>query len=286
MIEFDRVSFSYDATPLFRDLTWSIDPSTQGGMHFILSPSGYGKSTLFKLILGVLEPDAGKVRVDDATRMAYVPQEPVLFDHLSIYDNATFFKNIKARKDEFDPVLFEEVQKSLNIADELLHSSQKISQLSGGQKRKISLLKALSLHPKVLLLDEPSTGLDASVKIELLTQIQSLADRYGVLVLYITHHFEETRLIGDTVHFLMKSNDGHIEAISSQNVMDFINQPPSLEAAYLVDYPDARIQRGRLENGEFIPDPQGAFYHRKKNIITQIFGPNGQLIEQTFYQKS
>jgi len=167
MIEFNNISFSYnESNSLFDSLDWSINGTE-----------------------------------DNNARVAYVPQEPVLFEHLSIYDNATFFKYLKARKKEFDPELFDEYSKVLGLDDHILRSNNKVTELSGGQRRKLSLLKALSLNPNILLLDEPTNGLDAQVKMDFLLKLRAIAKKYNILVLYVTHHFEEALLVGDKVHY-------------------------------------------------------------------------------------
>lgn len=282
MIQFKDLSFSYNGrNAIFKNLTWDIgDPGEGNYLHFVLGPSGHGKSTLFKLILGIIAPQRGAASAGNKARMAYVPQEPVLFEHLSIYDNATFFKNIRARKKEFDIARFGEFAKVLGLDKELLRSNKSVSQLSGGQRRKLSLLKALSLNPNILLLDEPTTGLDAQVKMELLQQLKSLAHKHGILVLYITHHFEEARLIGDKIHYLMKTANGAIDNISTQTVQEFKRSPPCLEAAYLVDFPIGRIEQGNLEGETFRPNAQGEFYKRTIDGNIQIFGKSGRLVSK------
>jgi ABC-type multidrug transport system ATPase subunit len=228
----------------------------------------------------MVKPQKGNVSLDDNIRIAYVPQEPILFDHLSIYDNATFFKNIKARRKEFDPLLFKELSKVLGLNDEILYSNKKISQLSGGQKRKLSLLKALSLNPNILLLDEPTTGLDAQVKMELLSQLKKLAHKYRIQVLYITHHFEEAVFIGDKLHYLLKENGSVINEISTQTMGEFKMSPPSLEAAYLVDFPKNTIKTGDFEGEAFKPSDNGELYQRVLDGDIQYYNKYGNLITE------
>mgnify|MGYP001794868042 CR=1 FL=1 len=278
MIQLKDVTFYYSqSSEIYDGLTWNIGKPEMGNhIHFILSPSGYGKSTLFKLILKVINPQKGIVKIDDGARISYVPQEPVLFEHLSIYDNATFFKYLLARKKEFNIELFNEYAKILGLDDTILRSKKNVTQLSGGQKRKLSLLKALSLNPNILLLDEPTTGLDAQIKMGLLSQLKDLVHKYNILVLYITHHFEEAVLIGDKVHYLLKNPNGVIANISTQDIQDFKLNPPCLEAAYLVDFPDNRIQKGDYNGKNFSPNElSGRFHLRTIENNSQLFSPNG-----------
>ena len=280
MIKFNNISFSYKNNPVFNNLTWGITGTKKEGLvHFILSPSGYGKSTLFKLILGIIKPENGNVDITQNAQISYIPQDPVLFEHLSIYDNATFFKNIKARKKEFDDDRFNEFARALGFDDTLLHSNKSINQLSGGQKRKLSLLKALSLNPNILLLDEPTTGLDAQVKMEFLNLLKVLAVEHNILVLYITHHFEEASLIADKIHYLLKETKGVIENISTQGIEQFKNNPPCLEAAYLVDFPKHNIVKGDYIEENFMINNRGDYFKRSidENKVS-IYNKNGRLI--------
>jgi ABC-2 type transport system ATP-binding protein len=225
MIEIKDVSFSYHKSkPLYQNLNWYIDsPEEDNRIHFIMSPSGAGKSTLFKLILRLVQPEKGIVNITTNARIAYVPQEPVLFEHLSIYDNASFFKNIASRSLEFDQKSFDTYSKVLGLPEEILYDKKSVLQLSGGQKRKISLLSALSLNPNILLLDEPTTGLDAQVKIDLLDRLKQLAIKSNMLILYITHHFEEAEMIGDMIHYIEQNQT--INTINSSKLEDFIKNP-------------------------------------------------------------
>lgn len=238
MINFKNISFNYGATSIFENLDWKIESPTitNDHIHCILGPSGYGKTTLFKLILGVEKINEGVIDVD-INKIAYVPQEPILFEHLSIYENATFFKRIKAKKQQFDQNIFNHYKEILDVS-QILESKNKISQLSGGQKRKISLLKALSLNPDILLLDEPTTGLDTSVKLDFLDAIKKIAKDLNILVLYVTHHLEEAQVIADKIHYLSRNNDGVINNIHSSTYSNFIKNPPNKDAAIMVSYPE------------------------------------------------
>lgn len=238
MIHFENISFSYGTTSIFKNLDWKIESpiNSKSNIHCILGPSGFGKTTLFKLILGTEEIHKGSI-CSDVNKIAYVPQEPILFEHLSIYENASFFKRIKAKKHQFNEEIFNLYKEILKVSD-ILDSKQKVSELSGGQKRRISLLKALSLNPDVLLLDEPTTGLDTSVKLDFLDAIKKIAKDLNILVLYITHHLEEAKVVADSIHYLVKSNNGIIESINVSTYKEFITNPPSQEAAIMVCYPE------------------------------------------------
>lgn len=238
MIHFDNISFGYGDTKIFDNLNWNIDSPTTSKkqIHCVLGPSGFGKTTLFKLIVGIEKAQKGTIKID-IDKIAYVPQEPILFEHLSIKENATFFKRIKAKRDQFNQTIFDEYTNVLDVAD-LLISKNKISELSGGQKRRISLLKALSLNPDILLLDEPTTGLDTSVKLDFLDTIKTIAKELNILILYVTHHLEEAQVIADEIHYLTKNNHGVIDTIYSDSFTNFIQNPPNQDAAVMVHYPE------------------------------------------------
>lgn len=195
-IDFQRVSFSYGDRPVLRDLNLTIPC---GGITALAGPSGVGKSTTVDLIAGLYEPVAGHIRVDgidlreiDLQRwrhlLGYVPQEVTLF-------HDTVFRNVSLWEDgatEEDVIAALEVAGAWSFVRELpqgLHQmlGERGHRLSGGQRQRISIARALVHKPKLLILDEATTGLDPQTEGEICQVVQRLCTEQQLTVLAISH---------------------------------------------------------------------------------------------------
>lgn len=251
-LNFNNVNFSYkNGTPIFKDLNLTLN-ADKGHVVALMGASGSGKSTIFKLILNNEKPNKGKIEFNIPDPIiAYLPQEPVLFEHLSPMQNARYFQRSSHYKKHFNEPLFFDLIKSLNILD-VLEESKSVLELSGGQRQKLSLLRALSIQPDILLLDEPTTGLDANVKLQFLNKLREIVLKYGLMVIYITHHKLETEMIADEIVYL-STNNGTGSTIYRNDILNFIKQPPILEALEVFSYPKPNILLGKIQNNIFVP---------------------------------
>jgi osmoprotectant transport system ATP-binding protein len=179
-----------------------------GATHVVLGSSGCGKSTVLRLILGLVAPDAGEISVDatrvaPATRaallrrMGYVVQEGGLFPHLTAAQNAA----LAAEPQRWPPA---RVRARVGALAEMVGFDEAIlqlypAQLSGGQRQRASLMRALMLDPPILLLDEPLGALDPIVRADLQAQLGRLFEELGKTVLLVTHDVREAMILGDTV---------------------------------------------------------------------------------------
>ncbi len=179
-----------------------------GGLTAILGPSGCGKTTLLRCIAGFLEPDEGKIYFggDDVTRTspqtrgtAMVFQNYALWPHMSIFDNVAY--GLRLRK-----VPPQELRQRVIEVLEMVEMmgfpgilERKPTALSGGQQQRIALARALVVRPKVLLLDEPLSNLDAKVRQRLRVEVRRLQRQVGVTTIYVTHDQEEALSMADRV---------------------------------------------------------------------------------------
>jgi len=243
-IEIDNITFAYKSNPrIFENFSLKLQPGEQNGfVTAVMGASGSGKSTLLKLLLGIEKPQTGNIRITPENPIvAYVPQEPVLFEHLSLQKNARYFEFAGAFKQQFNKELYNELVEALDLKD-VLTKARSVVEISGGQKQRLSLLRALSINPDFLLMDEPCNGLDAEVKRSFLNKLRSITEHYGLFVLYITHHKLEAQLIADEVAYL--SPDAETDVIRKAvkaPILDFIRKPPLLEAAEVFRFPDVKI---------------------------------------------
>lgn len=233
ILKFEHITFGYrkDKT-LFKDLSFEItQPVGKGFVIGLMGVSGSGKSTILKLILGIEKNYQGKISVTPSNPViSYVPQEPVLFEHLTPLENAKYFNRISNYKSKFNRELFNELGKTLQIED-VLTSASSVNEISGGQRQRISLLRAMSIQPDILLLDEPLTGLDDEVKDQFLQTLATLIQRFSLMVIYVTHHRKEAEFISDVILYLEKGKS--VEAVTEAkqtNAKDFFNNPPTVSA--------------------------------------------------------
>jgi ABC-type multidrug transport system ATPase subunit len=180
----------------------------------LLGENGAGKSTLIKCILGMLEY-SGQIKLNnlmintDSTQhrfdIGYIPQEPVFYD-MKVDELISFF-GILRRVDK------EKINESLQIAGLVEHSNKHTSELSGGLKQRLSFAIALISDPPVLILDEPTSNLDASARLDLLQLVKTLKQT-GKTVLFSSHRLDEVEFLADRVYVLKK---GRIVKESTEN---------------------------------------------------------------------
>lgn len=195
----------------------SLDVET-GSLVALLGPSGCGKSTLLRIIAGLDEPTSGRVWIngEDATtnsvqerNVGFVFQHFALFKHRTVRENIGF--GLELRKWPKDKIRWR-VEELLNLVQLQGYGNRYPSQLSGGQRQRVSLARALAVQPKVLLLDEPFSALDAKVRKELRVWLRTLHEETKVTTVIVTHDQEEAFEVADKIVVI---NQGHIEQIGT-----------------------------------------------------------------------
>ena len=214
-VTIDHVSKEFGDFVALDDINFTIKP---GEFFSLLGPSGCGKTTLLRIIAGFEFPDDGVVLFDDKNIVALPPnkrysntvfQTYALFPHMSIYENVAFPLRLKKMpKDEIDKKVREYVH--LVQLDE--HIYKKPNQLSGGQKQRVAIARALINEPKVLLLDEPLSALDAKLRANLLVDLDRLHDQIGITFIYVTHDQSEALSVSDRIAVM---NHGHVLQIGT-----------------------------------------------------------------------
>jgi ABC-type Fe3+/spermidine/putrescine transport system ATPase subunit len=177
----------------------------EGELFTLLGPSGCGKTTLLRLIGGFYAPDAGEIRFD-GSRVNDVPpnergigmvfQNFALWPHMTVFDNAAYGLKLRrlSRSEIASRVaaVFEKVR--------LGGFEQRYpGQLSGGQQQRVALARALVLNPRILLLDEPLSNLDAKVRVQVRQEIRKLQKELGITTMYVTHDQEEALTLSDRI---------------------------------------------------------------------------------------
>ena len=177
------------------------------GITVLWGASGSGKTTLLQCLAGLLRPDAGRITCREAVwfdaeqgvclvperrRIGYVFQDVRLFPHLSVRSNMLFGRRFRGPSG----VSFEDVVALLGLG-RLLHRTP--SDLSGGEKQRVAVGRALLACPELLLMDEPLTGLDRGKREEIMAYVKAIPERFGVPILYVTHSDAERRFLADRV---------------------------------------------------------------------------------------
>jgi molybdate transport system ATP-binding protein len=184
------------------------DIRASGPVLALCGPSGAGKTTLLNVVAGLIRPREGRVAVDDrvlfdsslgvdeparSRRIGYVFQEPRLFPHLSVAGNLTYGQRFAPRAGA--PLDFDHVVTLLGVQDLLKRSPER---LSGGEKQRVAIGRALLSNPRLLLLDEPLSALDDARRREILGLIEKLRDRFAVPIVFVSHRLSEVeRLASD-----------------------------------------------------------------------------------------
>ena len=211
----DGLSRVYGATRALDQFSLDVHP---GEFVALLGPSGCGKTTALRMVAGFDRPDTGQILVDgvDVSRvpaqkrdMGMVFQSYSLFPNMSARDNVAFGLRLRHQRSGLRRQRASELLELVGLAE---HTAKYPHQLSGGQQQRVALARALAIEPRVLLLDEPLSALDAKVRAELRDQIRALQQRLAITTLFVTHDQEEALSMADRVCVMSR---GRVEQIAS-----------------------------------------------------------------------
>ena len=213
-----------------------------------VGPSGCGKSTTLRMIAGLEDISSGTLKIDGKVMndvepkdrdIAMVFQNYALYPHMSVYDNMAFgLKLRKVPKDQID----KEVHEAARILDLEQLLDRKPKALSGGQRQRVAMGRAIVRNPKVFLMDEPLSNLDAKLRVQMRTEIAKLHQRLGTTIIYVTHDQTEAMTLGTRIVVL---KDGLIQQVDTpQNLYD---KPQNLFVAGFMGSPqmnfiDAKVK--------------------------------------------
>lgn len=182
----------------------------EGELVSLLGPSGCGKTTTLRVVAGFIEPSSGEflLGAEDITNkpvhkrdFGIVFQSYALFPHMSVYDNVAFgLKMQKANKEEIKT----KVMNMLEVCDLIGFEKRFPKQLSGGQRQRVALARALVTEPKLLLLDEPLSNLDAKLRLQMRVEIRRIQKALNITTIFVTHDQEECFSISDRVAIMNK----------------------------------------------------------------------------------
>jgi putative spermidine/putrescine transport system ATP-binding protein len=215
-LELTHVQKSFDGTTLaVEDFNLSIK---QGEFISLLGPSGCGKTTTLRMVAGFEVPTTGQITVEGKDLTSLPPnkrnvgmvfQSYALFPNMMVGDNIGYGLKVSGMS---KPEIARRVQEMLALIQLENYGKRYPSQLSGGQQQRVALARALAIHPKVLLLDEPLSALDAKIRVELRNEIRRIQQQLGITSLYVTHDQEEALSISDRIVVMRQ---GKIEQVGT-----------------------------------------------------------------------
>lgn len=232
IIECRDLSFRYGKPVILEDVSFTV---REGESLCMIGPNGGGKSTLMKLLLGLLEPDAGEIQilgkppVKARCEIGYVPQA-IRFDPM--FPISAIDIVLMGRLDRLSVGLFsrkckraaEEALDEVGLAD-IAH--RPFSDLSGGQRQRVLIARALACDPKLLLLDEPTANIDLSVEAALLDSLEKLRERMTILL--VTHDLDLVSRIGDSVLCVNHRVHRHSLPLSGETIRDIYSSARRVE---------------------------------------------------------
>lgn len=249
----ENISKYFGSLVAVQDVDLVIEP---GEFICFLGPSGCGKTTLLRIITGFEQQTSGDVIYDGKVINDVIPQKRdfgIVFQSYALFPNMTVYQNVafglKMRKMP-KKLIDERVSEILQLVGLTEWESHYPSQLSGGQQQRVALGRAIAIKPKVLLLDEPLSALDAKIRVRLRTVIKKLQEELGITLIYVTHDQEEALALADRVVIM---RDGAIRQIGTP--WEIYKEPKTSFIAEFVGTSNfiagkkknGKVQFGRLE---------------------------------------
>jgi putative spermidine/putrescine transport system ATP-binding protein len=226
-----------------RDIDFEI---REGELVTLLGPSGCGKTTILRVVGGFLDADAGKVVLngEDITALppekrptAMVFQSYNLWPHMTVFENLAF--GLKLRKIPKETIR-DDVSRFLKLVRIEESEAKYPSQLSGGQQQRVAIARALILRPKILLMDEPFSALDAKIRVQMREELKKIQQELAITVMFVTHDQEEAMSIS---HRIVVMSKGKFEQTGTP--------------AEVYDQPRTRFVAEFMGDMNFLPDPAG-----------------------------
>ena len=256
-ITLKNITKKFGSTIAVKDFSCELP---DGHLICVLGPSGCGKSTILNMLCGIVQPTEGQIFFDDEDvtklppdqrNIGMVFQNYALYPHLTVLENISFPLEIKKvpKKERFEKA--KEIAKLVQV-DGLLKRYP--AELSGGQQQRVAIARALIKNPKILLMDEPLSNLDARLRLEMREEIRRIQLETGVTTIFVTHDQEEAMSISDSI-ILMKDGLLIQEGLSQ----DLYNKPNcNFVAEFLGNPPINKIKKSKelinsLNNNKLLP---------------------------------
>ncbi|MHC1750635.1 MAG: ABC transporter ATP-binding protein [Cellulosilyticaceae bacterium] len=243
----NNLTVAYDNFKAVQSLSFSIN---DGELLCLLGPSGCGKSTVLNTIAGFMAPLEGSICFDEtvvnalkteARNIGMVFQNYALYPHMSVYENIAFPLSLQKINKKIIKEKVENIAELTKITNIL---KKKPSQISGGQQQRVAISRALIKDPKLLLLDEPLSNLDACLRLEMREEIRRIQQSTKTTTIFVTHDQEEAMSIADQI---LVMNHGQLQ--QNAKPYDLYAQPENLFVAKFLGAPPINVLDGVVKNG-------------------------------------
>ncbi|QGQ48407.1 ABC transporter ATP-binding protein [Metabacillus sediminilitoris] len=281
MISFQDIQVKFDDFIAIQNLNLDIK---EGEFFTFLGPSGCGKTTTLRTLVGFITPTKGKIFVDgedltntpiEKRQIGMVFQSYALFPTMSVYENIAFGLKVQKYKKEEIKKRVDEIAKVVDLKEDKLMKN--VSELSGGQQQRVAIARALALAPKIIVLDEPLSNLDAKLRKQLRKELKKLQLEQGITTVYVTHDQEEALTLSDRVAVF---NNGVVEQVGTPEeiynqsktefVCNFIGEANSISEEVI----DEISKRSGIKF-----DSAKKYYIRTEKIKTKILDSDNQSVE-------
>lgn len=218
MITFKNIQIKYDEFVAIPNLTFDVK---EGEFFTLLGPSGCGKTTTLRALAGFLKTSQGVITIDDKDitdvpvherQVGMVFQSYALFPSMSAYENIAFGLKIEKQSKEYIEGRVAELAEMVDLTPEQL--AKNVSNMSGGQQQRVAIARALAKKPKILVMDEPLSNLDAKLRKSLRKDIRDFQRKYDITMVYVTHDQEEALMLSDRIAVF---NRGKLDQIGTPN---------------------------------------------------------------------
>ena len=241
-VDIEGINLSYGTNHVLKNVNLAIRP---GEFFAFLGPSGCGKTTLLRLIAGFNQADTGQVRIggqDISTLPPWKRDVGMVFQSYALWPHMTVRKNVAFGLEERG-VARAEIERRVGVALDLVGlghlGDRRPSQLSGGQQQRVAVARTVAVEPKVLLLDEPLSNLDAKLRVQVRRELRDLQQRLGLTTIFVTHDQEEANTICDRIAVM---NEGIVQQVGTP--MELYERPANLFVANFLG--TANILEGKV----------------------------------------
>jgi multiple sugar transport system ATP-binding protein len=261
-IVIDRIRKNFGAFQALKEVSLTV---SDGEFVSLLGPSGCGKTTLLRIIAGLESASAGDVRIGERSVVGLAPKDrglAMVFQNYAVFPHMTVFENVAfgLRMQKADEA---RVKQQVQKASALLHIEPYLdrypNKLSGGQRQRVAVARALAVEPKVLLMDEPLSNLDALLRLEMRTELKTVLQSAGTTTIYVTHDQTEAMGLSDRIAVM---HDGHIEQVG--HPVEIYNHPATRFVGSFIGNPPMNFIRMAVSDGHVMvgrdrfPVPQGS----------------------------